>query len=353
MTRMTYNEVQHVLAAIQEVKEDHLFFDCHVHPYEVMFDPCPYAEAPDSPGLYVSGTIAYQPPTITGLDFNAPLSSSAKNIPRKFQIMASTLTARRIYAHSGPRVFSEQMRLCGIDRLLMLPVAAADEQGDAHLAAMIEMFGSNSDFMLACCIGNDVADEDVDKETARLASLHPLAAMKIHPNVTGINPAQPNGKERIERMLTAAHNNRLPIVMHGGLSPECKNPEMVDYATLRHLRHINWDCTVQPVIIAHAGSYGYGLSEVERDILPILKRVLEHHDHLYVDTSGLSLDVLALILKHLDSARILFGSDALYEKSWSAMVKLWAALDRTGQDKDHSFLQMISGNPQRVFGCSS
>ena len=43
----------------------------------------------------------------------------------------------------------------------------------------------------------------------------------------------------------------------------------------------------------------------------------------------------------------MFGSDALYESPWSAMVKLVSALKRNRMDPEDSWAEIASLNPSR------
>jgi predicted TIM-barrel fold metal-dependent hydrolase len=80
-----------------------------------------------------------------------------------------------------------------------------------------------------------------------------------------------------------------------------------------------------------------------------MSRLFEHYENLAVDTSGLPFDVLCLLAEYFDQEKVVFGSDALYEKQWMAMVKLWYALRKTAPDAEEAIVRITSENPSRLF----
>jgi predicted TIM-barrel fold metal-dependent hydrolase len=127
-----------------------------------------------------------------------------------------------------------------------------------------------------------------------------------------------------------------------------RNPAHRAFALLRHLQHVNWRATARPAIIAHAGFYGHSLDEVRGECLPLLLRMLDAHPHLLVETSGLALPVLELLLRAVDSRRMLFGSDALYFSQWAEVVKVWHAMNLAGVEPGKTFAAIAGSNPARV-----
>ena len=46
-----------------------------------------------------------------------------------------------------------------------------------------------------------------------------VKAVKLHPNISRIDPATSHGMERVESILGACSRARLPLIVHGGRSP--------------------------------------------------------------------------------------------------------------------------------------
>ena len=100
-----------------------------------------------------------------------------------------------------------------------------------------------------------------------------------------------------------------------------------------------------PVSIAHAGCYGYSLDEMRETVLPALDAMFAANDNLLADVSALEHDALALVLQGAPHERLMFGSDALYEPPWSALVKLACALEASRLDLESTLLAMAGRNP--------
>ena len=347
---MNKAEAQKTIEELLEIKGAHTFYDVHVHPFEVMFDACQYQHSPEYDGLYRSGTSEYRAPEITDLTLQQPLPGPESAANKKLRAMACLLNARRFYSHTGPMVFSDHMKLGGIDRVLLLPVMAENETGDAQLEAMARMFGHSEKFLRGYCVPNDVPDNLVEREMSRVVAEYDVKALKIHPSVTGIDLGSEKGVTRVECLLAAAQNNGLKVIIHGGMSPDCKNSEAICYGIIDNLMKIDWSVIRETVIIAHGGCYGYSFSDAAAEVLPELLKLFERYENLSFDTSSISFDVLCQLLKCCDSKRIFFGSDALYEKQWVSLVKLWNAIKSSQTQCEDIFLRIVSDNPKCLFG---
>ena len=76
--------------------------------------------------------------------------------------------------------------------------------------------------------------------------------------------------------------------------------------------------------------------------------MLQSHDNLMIDVSGLDFHVLVVVLRNIDADRIIFGSDALYYSQWSVVVKLLGALKEVFSDVEENFLKIMSINPSQA-----
>jgi predicted TIM-barrel fold metal-dependent hydrolase len=148
--------------------------------------------------------------------------------------------------------------------------------------------------------------------------------------------------------LEASRATGVGVIAHGGRSPYVSNSEAVDYGTLDNWKHVDWTITDQPVVIAHAGIFGYETAEAIDHVLPVLSGLLDRNDHLSVDLSGLELDAMVAVLNRIDTDRVLFGSDALYYAQWEAMVRFSRALELSDKTYEESFHTVASLNPSRL-----
>ncbi len=322
--------------------------DVHVHPFEVLGSGICYAENLESPGIWSSGSLCYLPPASRG--FDPELQTATQEIPGELQHRMQTFFLRRLYMHTGPRCFKDQLSLGGISRALLLPVARPGEPIAAEMDFLFALFAAEPRFLLGYCVPGDVPDEGVESDLQRAVSRWDVRALKVHPNLSRIDPRTSAGRERIETLLAAAGRCGLPLVLHGGPSPGLADAAAQDYGRIQHLEEIDFGLSSSPVVIAHAGAYGLSAAEVDDEILPRLQRLFDRWEHLSLDLSALSLSVQVRILRTIEPERVLFGSDALYDLPWKSLVRLFLALRQVCAGRQEELLVRIAGtNPVRLF----
>jgi predicted TIM-barrel fold metal-dependent hydrolase len=231
--------------------------------------------------------------------------------------------------------------------VLLLPVAPSSGGIKSQMRAMAKMFGNDRRFLMGCSIPNSIGSKEISKFVTQMVNQFDIKAIKLHPNITGIDLRSRIGKERVENILCACGESGLPLIIHGGRSPIVRNPVAASYSSIDNLESINWGKTGETVVIAHAGSYSCDLHETEQEVLPRLKKMLSLYANLMVDVSALEIDALLAVLKNIPIDRILFGSDALYESQWSSMVKVLYALSETTSHIEEQFIQIASINPSK------
>ncbi len=343
---MDRNAVQEALKQIKAIKGDNLFYDLHAHPIEIMYDGLyDYLPSNDIKGLFSAGPSSYVRPEPAAIGLEQTGKPVAASLQKKFNL----LNARRYFAHTGSKVFSDEMEMCALDRVLLLSVVDTEESGNGQIELLTWMFDADERFMFAYCLPNDIPNHLVAAEVKKVCCEYSLAALKIHPSITGIDASKQAGIDRIEAILDASRQCQLNVVIHGGLSPDCKNSQAVSYGTIEKLQYVDWSITPQKVDIAHGGFFGNSLEDARDRIAPIMAKLLDQHENLVVDTSGIGYTLICLMIEHFDPNRIVFGSDALYIKQWMAMVQLWAALKATQDNHESTFLRIVSENPEQFF----
>ncbi len=335
-------QVQECLETTRRSKGASPFYDIHVHPFDVIFQSLRYQRTPDQPGVFGVDTSRFTPPSV------GPVSlGRSSQPPASYRSAFFLVVVRSLYRHVGPQVLAEQMALGAIDRMLLLPVASATDSDDWQNNALLEMFADDPRFLLAVSIPNPVPDREIAGFISRAAVNRRARAVKLHPAITGIDLGSVPGRERLEAVLDGCRTSGLPLLIHGGRSYPILDKQAESYACIRNLARIPWGDARVPVCIAHAGCFASGPDEIEKEILPTLHSMLATHPNLFVDVSALECDALALVLKQVDTSRVLFGSDALYQPSWVAMVKLISTLERNRMDAEASVAQIAGLNPSR------
>lgn len=342
LTNLPREEVRRQLQRIESLRADATIVDAHVHPFEVFLGESRYDPSPDVVGVHSKSPTPYRPPDIAPMKETA---APARPVDAALQAKLFLLTVRRLYAHTGPRVLGDQMALAGVDRALLLPVVRPGD--DDPFPALVAMFGDDPRFALGYCPPPSLDDQAIGAAVAEAAASGAVA-IKVHPAISGIPLAETAGVRRLEHILAASRASGLAVVIHGGLSPQCSDPDAIAHADIANLRHVDWGITDRPVVVAHAGAFGRGLAEVDADVLPLLLTLMGRHDHLMTDLSGLDTATLCSVLGRLDLDRVVFGSDALYFAPWEAMVRLALALEEAVHDADEAFLKVACLNPARL-----
>jgi predicted TIM-barrel fold metal-dependent hydrolase len=352
---MEPREAIRYVEAAKALKKGRRFYDIHVHPHDIIFNLLVYRRCARHQGLYAAHQADYAPPALGRLPLCAPRAAKAMSDEWRAKIFTMTLPAR--YGHTGPRVFGDQMALCGIDEVLLLPVAGPSGPFLEEMSSLFRMFSEDERFHLAGSIPADVPIGGVSRYVQKMVALFGIRAVKIHPNISAINVSTSRAKEWLEAVLFACGAHGLPLILHVGRNAVLPQMERARYADIDHFDGIDWSVSGAPVVFAHAGVYGFEQDEIRDRILPKLIRLLEIHGNLRVDIADLRFDVLRQILVAVDPGRILFGSDALYTSQWSMMVTLLAALSDLfpAQKAEEGFVAIMSDNPQKVlfFGIGS
>ncbi len=336
------------ISIIKELKADFVFYDSHTHPFDVIFDQVDYRTDKTRTGLFNRKGSGFISPKLVKLALEQKgCEINADAVDQRMQSKISEMLVRRLYSHTGPYVFKKHMGLCGIDKSLLLPVAPASGSVENQMVSMARIYGSDKRFEVGTSIPNSIKNADICPFINEAIIKHGIKAVKIHPNITEIKIGSSSGKQRLDALLSACGKFGIPIIIHGGKSKILKNSEASEYGTIDNLKHVNWGLCKSTVVIAHAGAYSCTYNEMEREIMPDLKKMLRSHDNLMVDIAALNINVLKKVFRDIESDRILFGSDALYEQQWASVVKIWHALTQTFSTAEDKFIQMASINPSK------
>ena len=334
-------EVERYLTIIQAIGREHQLTDMHMHPFEVVFGAGRYGENRHTNGVWSTADLCYLPPSVSAMDL-APQSSSAHDVPAAMQERLAMLGLRRLYVHTGPRCFGDQLLLGGISRGLLLPVTRPGTNADKDMALLASIFGDDSRFLLGYSVPVETADPDIEATVQRAIRLWGVRAIKVHPCLSGINLCAASGRSRLEAILAAAGKAELPVIIHGGAYPNIVEPCAPCFGLLENMDRIDFNLTPHTVVIAHAGAFGLDRQQVESKLLPRLENLLRRYNHLSVDVSALSAEVIELMLSRIEPERIIFGSDALYELPWKSLIKLFVALQKAAVGQAEELLVRIA-----------
>jgi len=340
-------EPKYLLEWAREISKTHPFMDFHVHPFDVFSGDIDYQADLNIKGLFFKGNSVYKPPSFESNEesLNSRFQSGLNNS------RALLLASRMIYSHTGPKVFADQLDIAGIERALLLPVVRVPGTAINMVKASEKMFQQENRFHLAYPFPVGISANELTSYYSIGKKSKKFCAIKIHPNLVGLDPNTNTGKELIEATLISAGKLKLPVVVHGGYTSGLSSPDSKIYSTLERLANINWNISSSPVIIAHAGCYGLTEAEMSSAI-PILNCLMDKIPHLLADTSALNLPALQLLFDKVDRNRLIFGSDALYFKIWKSWVVFLQALRLVSPYPDDDLIRIASINPAHCLAYS-
>ena len=342
-------KIEKYLQIIRKVHKCNRIYDMHVHPLDVFFNVAEYKEDQHVKGLFSQGERHYSKPTLKILKelfMRGDMHSSHNLNSRLIQCFL-----RKIYLHTGPYVFRSIFDISEIDKGLLLPVASENVPIDEQMELVFRMYSGDKRFYLAGSVPNTISNENVERFLEKQRDRYSIVAVKIHPNITGINLGDPEGKERIECVIRACSRLILPVVIHSGKTHDVSGKSF-NFAEIKYFKDINLS-SAAPVILAHGGAYGVPSSEIRDGIIPVLKELLNMNQNLCIDISGLTCDAIYILLSNIEIGKILFGSDALYENPFVMEMRLVSALDSTNLNIEQSLVKIMSENIEDIFGWRS
>ncbi|GFO68491.1 hypothetical protein GMLC_20700 [Geomonas limicola] len=338
------------LGILAGIKQHHRLYDVHVHPYEVLFDRFTYQDSASAPGVLSLDGKGYSTPSI--YHFRFPELTDLGNDSKSIRLQdISVMLLKKVYSFVGEKVFSDQMELGGIDKVLLLPVASESSsatQFENRLRWVTEYYSDQRRFAIAGSVPGSVPTDGLRDYILSQQVRFNIKAIKCHPVVTGIDLSRMARKQWLAELVRACGQCRLPLIIHSGRNNPYWGGKRTNCAALENLKRINFSCSGTPVIIAHAGFHRCTMSDILTEGLPLLKNMLSTHDNLFVDISGLTFEPLKVVIEHLPANRILFGSDALYAPQWESVILTLHALRVKGRRIEDDFIKYASINPRSL-----
>ncbi len=198
----------------------------------------------------------------------------------------------------------------------------------------------------------DIHNVDVDsieEELLRQKREYKIQGIKLHPNIQKFYPVPSHNEtrlaEKLVRLYELLNKHRLYALFHSGVSylPHEGTFEKVSYAKLENFfdKEGNlFDYISMPVVLAHIGSYN-----VRTPNKYLLNKIFQRYDHVYLDTAGVSSDLISKIINQRNSDKIVFGSDAKYFNiKYSIYRTLCALQDTPGGLNDELVIKIFSQN---------
>ena len=328
---------------LRELKRHYKIYDIHLHAVEIILNLTNYRSTPGEKGLFSLDGSKYIPPSIKNIPNDKTVEKMTSLLEKRPEMIP--MIVRKTYSHTGPKVFKAYFDTLGVDKGLLLPVAPLEKSIEPQMSKTLQMFKDDPRFCMAGSVPNTIENKDVETFLKKQIELYRIIAVKIHPNITGINIQTNKGKERIYNIICSSSRLGLPIIIHGGLS-YISDKNRQGFSAISNLKEINYRSST-PIIIAHGGAYGYSITDVLYEIIPVLKKLLNSNDNVFVDVSALNHEKISAFLQNIGAKRILFGSDALYVNQILMIMRLMFAIENSRLELESTLIKILSENPAK------
>jgi hypothetical protein len=335
------DQVSEYLAVARAVASSGGLVDSHVHATEVIRGSIPGPERAEPEGPPEPLLQSVRAGVIREMEDEDLCCSNAALRNRSSEV---SFTAA--FSRAGSVMLKAHMELSGVTRALLLPVALPGSEVDDQMRFLKGLRDRLPQVSIGYSLPGSVQADRIGIALGAAVRTHQVRAVKLHPNLSRIDPRSREGCERIEALLRACDDHGLPMIIHGGASPILGSERASHFGALENLAAIDWSQTRTTVVIAHCGMYGRSRREdTDRD-LALLLRMLATWPNLAVDTSGLPSQVLAKVFDAIDISRIIFGSDALYVPMWRAVAVVLHAIFSSGRPLRETFSRIAQANPR-------
>ena len=314
---MTKQAVVNILTEVRKLKEKSSLtvVDSHIHPLDVM-GVVHYSETrsncPDQDYLQSGILEKFNYNKIEKLGSRAYFKLYPRGIEK---IIGKT------YQHVNADRMIKEMETSLTDKGVLLsldPWAPTETVG--------KKYSHDSRFLILGSIDvNKIDVSEIEKKILSYIKSYHIVGLKFHPNLQNFKPQpshnNPLVAERLHKIYNVATKNNLYLLFHGGTTNFTKKINK-SYEVVGRSRHnallknfVNKDGTSElfsygmPIVIAHIGHYGM----VNIDY-SLVSDICKQYSNVFFDTSGVSCHTISKTLTVIPSARLIFGSDALYNR---------------------------------------
>ena len=345
---MDKEKIKKVLLEIKRIKEKNniQFIDTHIHPYDVM-GAIHYSNIKNEikERNYFKGGI------LEKLKYNK-LEKVGSRIFFKFFPKLTNKIIKKTYNYVNQETILKELDINIIDRGVLLPV-------EPWLPTdVIGKNFSNDKFMLLGSLDvNSIDIKDIENKIDKYITEYKIVGLKLHPNLQNFKPQPSHNSSQVSEKLkviySVAEKNKLYLLFHGGISNYTNIIDLkYNYiirsrtnALLKNFCDENGKSEIFgkyniPIVIAHLGHYG-----VANPNYNLVKVINQRFDNVYFDTAGVSPSLLKNIIRLISSKKIIFGSDALYNKvSYNIYFLYLAVKDSRFDERTENILLNILGH---------
>jgi len=247
-----------------------------------------------------------------------------------------------------------EMTISLVDKSVLLPI-------EPWLSTKIvgDKYKDKKNFIILGSIDvHGIERGNIEKTIISYIQDYKIVGLKFHPNLQNFKPQpkdnSPEIADKLQVIYDIVQKHKLYLLFHGGISnfTEHINLKYHDVSSRSHTNALlknfcsadgqselfeDWN---MPIIIAHLGHYG--MIDVDYGLL---KLITERFNNVCFDTSGISPNVIAKALQVVPSERIVFGSDAAYNRMAYNLAFLYnATVANNNEVKTEILVNILSRN---------
>jgi len=329
--------------------------DTHVHPFDVMgiVHPEDYPCPGKRKSLVPKAVHEHLKPTLVERMEAGRLVNALVNITSRLFPWVVVSEIRSMYGATGEQRLLDEMECARVDSAVLAPVEPW--VSSVH----IKRHFPDSRFLLLGSIDLHASDLDgIHMQLVRLVNELHVVGIKLHPNLQGFKPQpQDNPRELAEKLrllYKTAEEHKLYLLFHGGKTNVIRyvdrrygnHPRSGSNGLLKNFCSETGEGEVfsayrTPKIIAHLGHYG-----LDRLDCSLIRKIADRHEDVFFDTSGVSPGSIKKMIELVGSRRLIWGSDALYNRMRYSMFFVYkAALSaRTHENPDDIMMNILGRN---------
>lgn len=346
---MTKNTVIKILKKLSEFKQKSgvLFVDTHIHPLDVM------GVVHHSETKHVCHDGDYLKPGILELFGYGKIEKILSGLYFKLLPGSVSRIIHSTYDHVNADRIVHEMEASLMDQSVLLPLdpwVPTSVMGDAYR--------KNKKFLLLGSLDiHTINIADIELTIKKYIEDYDIVGLKFHPNLQNFKP-QPSHNtsdisEKLKKIYEVASKYKLYLLFHGGISNYTSEIHK-KYGLIERNRHnalLSNFCDQNgeselfsyniPIIIAHLGHYG--MAQIDYTLIQL---ITNKYPNVFFDTSGLSSNTIKTALNFIPSTKIVFGSDALYNRIAYNLAFLYNAImkSKTNEHKDNVLANILSVN---------
>lgn len=334
---MNEKKVISIISKISEVKKSMglEIIDSHIHPLDVMG----VAHYEDITQEYKKNNYL-KPGILEKLNFGKTEKIGSKLFFNLFPNQVNNIIKNTFNNVCREKIIKE-MDVALIDRSIIVPI-------EPWLPTKIvaEKFSSKRFAMLGSVDIHNINSSEIENTLQNFIDCYKIIGIKLHPNLQNFKPQPkdnfPEIAEKLHKIYKFAEAKSLYILLHGGISHYTQYTD-VKYGSIQRSRNnamLENFCDINgkselfenykmPIVIAHLGHYG-----IIKPNYNLMKLIAKKFENVYFDTTGASPHFIKTVLELLSSHKIIFGSDAIYNRMAYGLAFLYLAAEnvRNGED---------------------